>query len=163
MGITIWCIDLIETRRVWCWSPGVWKVCVAAVPSLPPGESTSSTKPRWLGSSKVEVELIRVWLAWIAPPRYGDHPKGRPSTTLWRVRARQPNSTQLWLRPLTGRSHQLRAHLAGIGHPIVGDPIYGEALTTPMRLHARALGFEHPFTGLRLRVSTRQEDVPHTS
>ena len=97
------------------------------------------------------------------PPRYGDHPKGRPSTTLWRVRARQPNSTQLWLRPLTGRSHQLRAHLAGIGHPIVGDPIYGETSTTPMRLHARALGFEHPFTGRRLRVSTRQEDVPHAS
>ena len=97
------------------------------------------------------------------PPRYGDHPNGRMATTLWRVRARRPNSTQLWLQPLTGRSHQLRAHLAAVGHPIVGDPIYGESLMTPMRLHARALGFEHPFTGRRLRVSTREEDVLHAS
>ena len=95
------------------------------------------------------------------PPRYGDHPQGRPSTTLWRVRARQEDSTKLWLRPLTGRSHQLRAHLAGIGHPILGDPIYGEGSMTPLRLHARALGFQHPFTGRRLRVSTRQDDDNH--
>lgn len=95
------------------------------------------------------------------PPRYGDHPQGRPSTTLWRVRARQADSTKLWLRPLTGRSHQLRAHLAGIGHPILGDPIYGEGSTTPLRLHARALGFQHPFTGCRLRVFTRQDDDNH--
>ena len=95
------------------------------------------------------------------PPRYGDHPQGRPSTTLWRVRARQEDSTKLWLRPLTGRSHQLRAHLAGIGHPILGDPIYGEGSTTPLRLHARALGFQHPFTGRRLRVFTRQDDDNH--
>ena len=95
------------------------------------------------------------------PPRYGDHPLGRPSTTLWRVRARQEDSTKLWLRPLTGRSHQLRAHLAGIGHPILGDPIYGEGSMTPLRLHARALGFQHPFTGRRLRVFTRQDDDNH--
>ena len=95
------------------------------------------------------------------PPRYGDHPQGRPSTTLWRVRARQEDSTKLWLRPLTGRSHQLRAHLAGIGHPILGDPIYGEGSMTPLRLHARALGFQHPFTGRRLRVFTRQDDDNH--
>ncbi len=95
------------------------------------------------------------------PPRYGDHPQGRLSTTLWRVRARQAGSTKLWLRPLTGRSHQLRAHLAGIGHPILGDPIYGEGSTMPLRLHARALGFQHPFTGRRLRVFTRQDDDNH--
>ena len=95
------------------------------------------------------------------PPRYGDHPQGRPSTTLWRVRARQEDSTKLWLRPLTGRSHQLRAHLAGIGHPILGDPIYSEGSMTPLRLHARALGFQHPFTGRRLRVFTRQDDDNH--
>ena len=95
------------------------------------------------------------------PPRYGDHPQGRPSTTLWRVRARQEDSTKLWLRPLTGRSHQLRAHLAGIGHPILGDPIYGEGSMPPLRLHARALGFQHPFTGRRLRVFTRQDDDNH--
>ena len=95
------------------------------------------------------------------PPRYGDHPQGRPATTLWRVRERHADSTTLWLRPLTGRSHQLRAHLAGIGHPILGDPIYGENRTTPMRLLARALGFQHPFTRCRVRVFTRQDDDNH--
>ena len=57
------------------------------------------------------------------PPRYGSHPKGRLALTIWRARAAGAHSTRLWLRPLTGRSHQLRAHLAELGHPIVGDPI----------------------------------------
>lgn len=107
------------------------------------------------GRGRIDSRLARLERD---PPRYGDHPQGRPATTLWRVRERQADSTTLWLRPLTGRSHQLRAHLAGIGHPILGDPIYGEAGTTPLRLHARALGFQHPFTRCRLRVSTGQND-----
>ena len=106
----------------------------------------------------VEAGLIRVWLAWIEihlgmaitprddfRQRYGECAPDK-----------QPDQT--WLRPLTGRSHQLRAHLAGIGHPILGDPIYGEGSTMPLRLHARALSFQHPFTGRRLRVFTRQDD-----
>ena len=62
----------------------------------------------------------------------------------------------LWLWPLTGRSHQLRAHLASIGHPILGDPIYAkEAIFERMYLHATALSFRHPFTGQRLRLRSR--------
>ena len=113
---------------------------------------------RLQGRGRIDSRLARLERD---PPRYGDHPQGRPATTVWRVRARRTDSTTLWLRPLTGRSHQLRAHMAGIGHPILGDPIYGEGSTTPMRLHARALGFQHPFTGRRLRVSTRQGDDNH--
>jgi tRNA pseudouridine32 synthase/23S rRNA pseudouridine746 synthase len=66
------------------------------------------------------------------------------------------------LRPITGRSHQLRSHLAGIAHPIIGDPIYGDAIdgdqsadlpsSQRLRLHAIALSFCHPFTGQRLRL-----------
>ena len=56
------------------------------------------------------------------PPRYGSHPEGRLAVTIWRVHTARAHSTRLWLRPLTGRSHQLRAHLAERGHPIVGDP-----------------------------------------
>ena len=86
------------------------------------------------------------------PPRYGRHPEGRCSRTLWRVRRARPGRTQLWLRPLTGRSHQLRAHLADIGHPIVGDPIYGGRPARRLHLHALALSFRHPFSGVRLRL-----------
>ncbi len=86
------------------------------------------------------------------PPRYGRHPEGRRSSTLWRVRRARHGRTQLWLRPLTGRSHQLRAHLADIGHPIVGDPIYGGSSARRLHLHALALAFRHPFSGVRLRL-----------
>ena len=87
------------------------------------------------------------------PPRYGFHPAGRPAITLWRVMHPLEGITRVWLRPVTGRSHQLRAHLAGIGHPIIGDPIYGDAvIPCGMRLHAHALSFRHPFTQKRVRL-----------
>ena len=91
------------------------------------------------------------------PPRYGSHPDGRLALTIWRVRAACSNSTRLWLRPLTGRSHQLRAHLAELGHPIVGDPIYGDAgRARRMHLHAQALSFCHPFTQQRVRLIAQE-------
>ncbi|QNG28372.1 RluA family pseudouridine synthase [Synechococcus sp. HK01-R] len=92
------------------------------------------------------------------PPRYGNHPGGRPSLTCWRWAAPGDRCSRLWLRPLTGRSHQLRAHLAGFGWPILGDPIYGSGAqpsglaVTRLHLHALALAFRHPFSGRRLRV-----------
>jgi tRNA pseudouridine32 synthase/23S rRNA pseudouridine746 synthase len=91
------------------------------------------------------------------PPRYGSHPEGREACTLWRVRSSAAGVTQLWLRPITGRSHQLRSHLAEIAHPILGDPIYGDQSVDRLRvqrlhLHAIALSFCHPFTGQRLRL-----------
>jgi tRNA pseudouridine32 synthase/23S rRNA pseudouridine746 synthase len=91
------------------------------------------------------------------PPRYGRHPEGRRSSTLWRVRRARHGRTQLWLRPLTGRSHQLRAHLAERGHPIVGDPIYGDAgRSCRLHLHAQALSFRHPFTQQRVRLIAQE-------
>ena len=91
------------------------------------------------------------------PPRYGSHPKGRLALTTWRVRAAGPTSTRVWLRPLTGRSHQLRVHLAEQGNPIVGDPIYGNAgLSCRLHLHAQALSFRHPFTCQRIRLIAQE-------
>ena len=91
------------------------------------------------------------------PPRYGRHPEGRLALTIWRARAAGASSTRLWLRPLTGRSHQLRAHLAELGHPIVGDPIYGNAdRSCRLHLHARALSFCHPFTQQRVRLIAQE-------
>ena len=102
-----------------------------------------------LGRGKVENRLARLQRD---PPRYGQHPLGKTAITLWRTRALASGFTRVWLRPITGRSHQLRVHLAGLGHPILGDPIYGLDSTGTMRLHACAVTMCHPFTGRRLRV-----------
>ena len=55
------------------------------------------------------------------------------------------DTTRLELEPVTGRTHQLRVHMAAIGHPILGDALYGDASSAPrLLLHARMLSFTHP-------------------
>lgn len=67
-------------------------------------------------------------------------PKGQESRTHWRVLHRGHNATLLALQLLTGRTHQARAHCAAMGHPIIGDPIYGASSSdTQLLLHCRAL------------------------
>ncbi len=84
-----------------------------------------------------------------------DEKEGQPSRTRYRVIERAGNRTA-WveLQPLTGRTHQLRVHMAAIGHPIVGDGKYGgpEAFLTggisrKMHLHARRIRIDHPDEG----------------
>lgn len=76
------------------------------------------------------------------------HDRGRPAVTDWRVLAREGGATRLELRPLTGRSHQLRVHLAAIGHPVLGDPFYGDpGAADRLQLHAARIGFRHPDGG----------------
>ncbi|MEC8213768.1 MAG: RluA family pseudouridine synthase [Cyanobacteriota bacterium] len=106
------------------------------------------------GSGVIHAPLARLQRH---PPRYGFHPAGRSARTRWRVRRSQWNSTRLWLVPFTGRSHQLRSHLAERGHPIVGDPIYGDGGSSRLHLHAVALAFRHPFTAQRCRVLSRNQ------
>ncbi len=65
-------------------------------------------------------------------------PKGKPARTLWRVLDRKPGRALIEFRPETGRTHQVRVHAAHIGHPLLGDPVYGHA-HGPMQLHARSL------------------------
>ena len=89
------------------------------------------------------------------PPRHMiDHVQGRPAQTEWRVVQRETDRTRLELHPITGRSHQLRLHLATIGHQILGDPLYAhdEALTLSARLllHAERLEVDHPISGERI-------------
>lgn len=71
---------------------------------------------------------------------------GRPSQTKWRVLDREAGQTRLALTPITGRSHQLRVHLAACGHPILGDRFYGETAGDAQRLmlHATTLRIRHP-------------------
>ncbi|MCH2143216.1 MAG: RNA pseudouridine synthase [Phycisphaerales bacterium] len=74
---------------------------------------------------------------------------GRPSRTLWRVLGRSFGRTLVQLKPITGRRHQLRVHMAsGLGCPILGDTLYGEASTAPrLLLHASELAFWAPRSG----------------
>lgn len=87
-----------------------------------------------------------------------DHQHGKPALTHWQVLQREPDSTRLLLRPLTGRSHQLRLHLAAIGHPLLGDSLYAppevQALAPRLLLHAARLELAHPHTGERCRFES---------
>ncbi len=85
---------------------------------------------------------------------------GQPSQTRWRVLRRLPawHASHLELEPLTGRTHQLRVHLASIGHPILGDALYGDAAVLAraprLLLHATELAFVHPATGQAVRCTS---------
>jgi tRNA pseudouridine32 synthase/23S rRNA pseudouridine746 synthase len=71
-----------------------------------------------------------------------NHETGRPAVTDWRVIRAQEDESRVRLMPLTGRSHQLRVHMAQTGHPILGDPLYatGAAREFPrLMLHAESL------------------------
>ena len=87
--------------------------------------------------------------------------QGRRASTGYRVVARDegpPPTTLLVLTLETGRTHQIRVHLAAIGHPVVGDDRYGahqdRVSASRLFLHAARLGFDHPATGERLRVTS---------
>lgn len=66
-------------------------------------------------------------------------PRGRPARTAWCVRAKRGATTLLAVEPETGRLHQIRAHLAALGHPVVGDRLYGGPPGPRLMLHARAI------------------------
>ena len=75
---------------------------------------------------------------------------GKSAVTHFRVLDRFKNYTLLELELETGRTHQIRVHMAYIGHPVLNDPLYGtKKQTTPFGqyLHAKTLGFKHPRTG----------------
>jgi 23S rRNA pseudouridine1911/1915/1917 synthase len=87
--------------------------------------------------------------------------RGRSARTRFTVVERFAGATLVRLAPETGRTHQLRVHLAAIGHPIVGDRVYGRRRTRPAEpgidcarqaLHAEEIRFVHPATGDRMTV-----------
>jgi tRNA pseudouridine32 synthase/23S rRNA pseudouridine746 synthase len=104
--------------------------------------------------SLIDLPIIVDWPR--RPLRVIDVESGKPSQTRWRVLAYDAaaNTTRVELEPVTGRSHQLRVHLQALGHPILGDALYApaevQAKAPRLLLHAAALRFTHPASGLAL-------------
>lgn len=94
------------------------------------------------------------------------HPEGKPSVTEYTVLERQEKLCKLELRPVTGRTHQLRVHCAYMGFPILGDPQYGTdasvSYSQTLGLHtqllcAKKLMFDHPVTGEGICLISQQD------
>jgi tRNA pseudouridine32 synthase/23S rRNA pseudouridine746 synthase len=82
-----------------------------------------------------------------------DRKAGKPCLTRVEVLRCQDDLALLRLSPLTGRTHQLRLHLAAVGLPIVGDALYNDGREEDrLQLHASELGFTHPVTGKPIRI-----------
>jgi RluA family pseudouridine synthase len=153
----------------------------------------AKTKPAaaFLGKALMGRRVIKTYLAIVAPgapqPRDGrietplrrvaqgqevrmtscaaDHPDAEAASTGYRTLVASDEAALVELRPHTGRMHQLRVHLAGVGRPIAGDSRYGGALRLAgaavprLMLHARAIRFPHPAGGERTLEATIPPDL----
>lgn len=116
------------------------------LPAVAPGAAPSEG-----GWGDIELPISADWER--RPLRVVDPQGGKPSHTRWRVLGTDAvaQTTRLELSPITGRTHQLRLHLAAMGHPILGDALYGnpgaQARAPRLLLHATRLAFAHPGNG----------------
>jgi 23S rRNA pseudouridine1911/1915/1917 synthase len=110
---------------------------------------------------------IRTPIGLVPHPRIGSvwaaNPSGKPSKSLAKVISRTTGTTTFEVTLNSGRPHQIRIHLASIGHPLVGDPLYGSS-GQPLEnlpglpgdggyfLHAQFLNFQHPITGEQINL-----------
>ncbi|MBA3068414.1 MAG: RNA pseudouridine synthase [Hyphomonas sp.] len=107
-------------------------------------------------AGEISLPLITDWPR--RPLQKVDWEIGKPSVTRYETLAATGRTARIALTPLTGRSHQLRVHLAEIHNPILGDEFYAhaDALAAAPRLalHAASLGFVHPETGVPVRLES---------
>ena len=109
-------------------------------------------------SGSIDLPLAADWPN--RPLQQVDHDHGKVSITHWRVLERNAaaQTTLLELRPVTGRSHQLRVHLQAIGHVIVGDALYAPPEVRDraerLLLHAQSLRFAHPASGAAMHIES---------
>ncbi len=104
----------------------------------------------------IDLPLIADWPN--RPLQKVDTEIGKPSQTRYRTIASGGAHSRLALEPITGRSHQLRVHLAAIGHAILGDEFYApphvHAAAPRLQLHASRLEFLHPATGAAMVIES---------
>ena len=126
----------------------VWKRYEAVV------DGVLDESPHW---SVIDAPLMADWPR---RPMQKIDPAGKPSLTRWRVLAPLPSigASRLLLEPRTGRTHQLRVHMASIGHAILGDALYGDEdnqrRAPRLMLHASVLQLRHPVTGEAVRFES---------
>jgi len=100
-----------------------------------------------------EVQTIDAPLARIGPISFGVRDEGKRAITTIEPLESSPNGSLVQVQLRTGRTHQIRVHLAAIGHPLVGDWLYGERNATRPMLHSAELAMRHPLTGDPLAVA----------
>jgi tRNA pseudouridine32 synthase/23S rRNA pseudouridine746 synthase len=121
-------------------------VAVVAGQLLAPADGTASDG----GWYNVHLPIAADWER--RPLRTIDHANGKPSHTRWQTLAYDAvaDSTRVALSPVTGRTHQLRVHMAALGHAILGDGLYADEATQAraprLLLHAQRMVFQHPTT-----------------
>jgi 23S rRNA pseudouridine1911/1915/1917 synthase len=126
---------------------------VAGVPAPPAGKVD-----QWIGRSDANRQKMAV-------QREG---RGKHAVTHYRTLAPLDRATLVECRLETGRTHQVRVHMAHLGHPLLGDPVYGRAGAHRLllaelgfhrqALHAQALGFIHPVDGRDLNFESPMPD-----
>jgi len=146
-GITVFAKDA-ATHRALCLEfekRTVRKTYLALAQGLVPSDGVVDKPLRTFGSGRMGV---------------GE--PGKASTTRYRILRRLKGSTLLEIEPSTGRRHQIRVHLYAVGHPIVGDPLYGKERPVGgaprLMLHALELVFSgEAFAGLKLRAEPPED------
>jgi 23S rRNA pseudouridine1911/1915/1917 synthase len=127
---------------------------------------------RKLGRAFEARQVVKEYLAWVGghpqreawtreddigrkQGRYAAVPKGegKPAATRFQTLFRGEGSSLVLARPVTGRTHQIRLHLAASGHPILGDRLYGGHPSSLLHLHAHRLKLPHPVSGRQLELT----------
>ena len=109
-------------------------------------------------TGEINLPLITDWPN--RPKQKVDHETGKPSCTKYKILSfdSTTNSSEIELKPITGRSHQLRVHMQALGHVILGDKLYGDRTiqgkSERLLLHATLLEFEHPFTKKAIKIES---------
>lgn len=120
------------------------KIYLAVVEGCPSPSQGTIDQPLRLDASEYRMHV-------------GTHPEAKTAVTHFQTERTQVGRSLLRLQLETGRQHQIRAHLAWLGHPVVGDPRYGTA-GPRMGLHALSLSITRPKTGKRLTFETPAPD-----